>query len=346
MHLSSIKCIINQAHKIFFPFCLRSIRVIFSDNTRKAGVTLSKIAFIVNPHAGNGVTGSNWPFIEALARDRLGHFETYMTQKPGDASMFAKAAVAKEAGLVVCMGGDGTLNEVINGIMMHEESIRSDVTLGFVPNGTGCDFVRTVPIPQNMEHALNLIAAGPVRSIDLGKLFFRNHEGCECLRYFHNITSFGLGGEVAQRVNRTSKALGPFISFLWATLISIFLYGKKRIRIRIDNDFEQEFNIWNVAVANGRYHGGGMRVAPDASVYDGLLNVTVIGDLTIPEIFLNLPKLYNGRIYDIDKVVIFTGEKIEAFSDQQVLLDVDGEQPGMMPIAINMVPGALKIITT
>jgi YegS/Rv2252/BmrU family lipid kinase len=268
-----------------------------------------------------------------------------MTQKPGDASMFAKAAVAKEAGLVVCMGGDGTLNEVINGIMMHEESIRSDVTLGFVPNGTGCDFVRTVPIPQNMEHALNLIAAGPVRSIDLGKLFFRNHEGCECLRYFHNITSFGLGGEVAQRVNRTSKALGPFISFLWATLISIFLYGKKRIRIRIDNDFEQEFNIWNVAVANGRYHGGGMRVAPDASVYDGLFNVTVIGDLTIPEIFLNLPKLYNGRIYDIDKVVIFTGEKIEAFSDQQVLLDVDGEQPGMMPITINMVPGALKIIT-
>jgi len=307
---------------------------------------LSKIAFIVNPHAGNGVAGSNWPFIEALARDRLGHFDTYMTQKPGDALMFAKAAVAKEAGLVVCMGGDGTLNEVINGIMMHEESIRSDVTLGFVPNGTGCDFVRTVPIPPNVEHALNLIADGPVRSIDLGKLFFRNHHDCECLRYFHNITSFGLGGEVARRVNRTSKALGPFISFLWATLISIFLYGEKRIRIRIDNDFEQEFNIWNVAVANGRYHGGGMRVAPDASVYDGLLNITVIGDLTLPEIFLNLPKLYNGRIYDIDKVDKFTGKKIEASSGQQVLLDVDGEQPGMMPIVIHTVPGALRIITS
>ena len=307
---------------------------------------MSKIAFIVNPHAGNHVTGSNWPFIEALARDRLGHFDTYITQKPGDALMFAKAAVAKEAGLVVCMGGDGTLNEVINGIMMHEESIRSDVTLGFVPNGTGCDFVRTVPIPTNVEHALNLIADGPVRSIDLGKLFFRNHQGCEYLLYFHNITSFGLGGEVARRVNRTSKALGPFISFLRATLISIFLSGKKRIRIRIDNDFEREFNIWNVAVANGRCHGGGMRVAPDASVYDGLLNITVIGDLTFPEIFLNLPKLYNGRIYDIDKVHIFTGKKIEASSDQQVLLDVDGEQPGMIPVVIHIIPGALKIITT
>jgi diacylglycerol kinase (ATP) len=318
---------------------------ICSDDTRKAGATLSKIAFIVNPNAGNGVTGSKWPFIEVLARDRLGHFETYMTQKPEDARMLAKAAVAQGAGLVVCMGGDGTLNEVINGIMMHEESKRSDVTLGFVPAGTGCDLVRTVPVPRHMEHALNLIASGPVLSMDLGKLLFRDHQGCECIRYFHNITSFGLGGEVAQRVNRSSKVLGPFISFLWATLASIFLYGKKRIQIRIDNHIDQEFNVWNVAVANGRYHGGGMQVAPNASVYDGLLNVTVIGDLTIPEIFLNLPKLYNGRIYDMDKVVIFTGKKIAAFSNQQVLLDVDGEQPGTLPIVIYMVPGALKIIS-
>jgi len=309
-------------------------------------MAFSKIAFVVNPHAGNGSTGSNWSYIEAVARDRLGHFETYMTQKPGDAVMFAEDAVAKDAGLLVCVGGDGTLNEVINGIMMHEESIWSTVTLGFVPNGTGCDFVRTLPIPQNIEHAIDAITGGYARAIDLGRLSFRDHRGHECDRYFHNITSFGLGGDVAQRVNRTTKAFGPFISFMWATLISIFLYGKKQIRIRIDNGFEQEFKVWNVAVANGRYHGGGMCVAPDASVYDGLLNVTVIGDLTLPEVFLNLPNLYNGRIYDIDKVVTLTGEKIEALSDQSVFLDVDGEQPGMMPIVIHVVPGALKIITT
>jgi len=309
-------------------------------------MTLSKIAFVVNPHAGNGSTGLKWSYIEAVARDRLGHFETYMTQKPGDAVMFAENAVAKDAGLLVCVGGDGTLNEVINGIMMHEESIRSSVTLGFVPNGTGCDFVKTLPIPQNIEHAIDAITGGFARTIDLGKLSFHDHRGHECGRYFHNITSFGLGGDVAQRVNRTTKAFGPFFSFMWATLISIFLYGKKQIRIRIDNGCEQKFTVWNVAIANGRYHGGGMWVAPDASVYDGLLNVTVIGDLTLPEVFLNLPNLYNGRIYDIDKVVTLTGKKIEAVSNQQVLLDVDGEQPGMMPIVIHVVPGALKIITT
>ena len=306
---------------------------------------MSKIAFIVNPHAGNGSAGSNWPAIETLAKDRLGPFETYMTERPGDAIMFAKDAVATEARLVVCVGGDGTLNEIVNGIMMHEESVRSDVTLGFVPDGTGCDFVRTVSIPANLEHAIDLIAAGPVRNIDLGKLSFRDHHGSDGFRYFHNVTSFGLGGEVARRVNNTTKAFGPFISFIWATLISIFLYGKKRIRIRVDKDFEQEFFVWNVAVANGQYHGGGMWVAPDASVDDGLFNVTVIGDLTIPEVFLSLPKLYNGRINDISKVVTLAGEKIEALSDQRVLLDVDGEQPGTLPIVINMLPGALKIIT-
>jgi YegS/Rv2252/BmrU family lipid kinase len=306
---------------------------------------LSKIVFIVNPQAGNGSTGLNWPYIESLAKDRLGPFEVNMTKRPGDAAMFAKNAAAEKARLLVCVGGDGTLNEVVNGIMTHDESIRSDVTLGFIPNGTGCDFVRTVSIPQDIEQAVDLIVSGSVRSIDLGVLVFQDHQGHDRCRFFHNIASFGLGGEVAQRVNRTTKALGPFVSFMWATLISIFLYGKKRIQISVDNDYKKEIVIWNVAASNGQYHGGGMWVAPDASVCDGLLNVTIIGDLTIPEVFLNLSKLYNGRIYDINKVITLTVKKVAAISEDRVLLEVDGEQPGMLPIVVKTVPGALKIIT-
>jgi len=305
---------------------------------------LSKIVFIVNPHAGNGSTGSIWPFVEALAKDRLGHFEAYMTKRPGDAVIFAKNAAAEKAKLLVCVGGDGTLNEVVNGIMMNEESVRSELMLGFIPNGTGCDFIRTVSIPQNIEQAMDLIASGHTRSIDLGVLVFQDHKGRDRCRYFHNIASFGLGGEVAQRVNRTTKALGPFISFMWATLISVFLYGTKSMRILIDGSFEKEVSAWNVVVANGQYHGGGMRVAPDASVCDGLLHVTIIGDLTIPEVFLNLSKLYNGRICDIDKVIARTCKKVASISDDRVLIEVDGEQPGMLPMVVKIVPGALNII--
>ena len=305
---------------------------------------MSKTVFIVNPHAGNRSTESTWPFIEALAIDRLGPFEIYMTKRPGDAIIFAKNAVAEKTRLLVCVGGDGTLNEVVNGIMMNEESVRSELMLGFIPNGTGCDFTRTVSIPQHIEKAIDLIASGPTRSIDLGVLFLKNHKGRDRRRYFHNIASFGLGGEVAQRVNRTTKALGPFVSFMWATLISVFLYGTKSIRILIDGNFEKEVSVWNAVLANGQYHGGGMWVAPDASVFDGLLNVTIIGDLTIPEVFFNLSKLYNGRIYDINKVITRTCKKVAAISDERVLLEVDGEQPGMLPMLAKIVPGALQII--
>jgi len=306
---------------------------------------LSSIAFIVNPRAGNGSTGLKWPAIEARARNRLGSFKSYVTTAAGEAKHFTKKAITSGARLVVCVGGDGTLNEVVNGFMEIGESDRSGLSLGFVPGGTGCDFIKTVSIPKDMEKAIDLIAAGTERCIDLGRLFFKDHDGRDCRRYFLNITSFGLGGEVDQRVNKTTKAFGPFISFIWATLISILLYGKKKIMFKVDHSFEQELIIWNVVVANGQYHGGGMWVAPDASVDDGLFDITVIGDLSLPEVFLNLPKLYNGKIKDIDKVITLAGEKIEALSDQRVLLDVDGEQPGMLPVVIDIVPGALNIIT-
>ena len=303
-----------------------------------------KTAFIVNPHAGHGSTGLKWPMIKALAQDRIGDFTSYITTCAGDARQFTRDAITNGATLIVCVGGDGTLNEVVNGAMAHDGSVRSDVVIGFVPNGTGCDFIRTVSIPSDITEAVELIAERPTGRIDLGRIIFRNHDGGENYHYFHNVTSFGLGGEVAERVNRTTKTFGPFLSFIWATLISLFQYGKKRIRLIVDERFEQEYNVWNIVIANGQYHGGGMWVAPDASIDDGLFHVTVIGDLTLSEVLINLPKLYTGKITEIDKVVSLTGKKVEAVSNQLVLLEVDGEQPGILPITVDMVPRALSII--
>lgn len=113
----------------------------------------------------------------------------------------------------------------------------------------------------------------------------------------------------------------------------------------MDDDLEMEATVMNVAVANGQYHGGGMCVAPDAVLDDGLFHVTVIGDMTLPQVFLNLPKLYNGRIKTIGQVFTRTALRVFAESEQMVLLDVDGEQPGRLPVTIEMVPGAVKMIT-
>lgn len=304
----------------------------------------SEIAIIINPNAGNGSTGKKWPWIKDLAEDRLGPFQHYMTEGPGDADRLTRQAIAAGGRCIVCIGGDGTLNEVVNGIMAVKENA-PDVVLGFVPDGTGCDFVRMIAIPKNIEKAIDIIARHRTRQIDVGRLRFRGNNGQECHRYFHNVASFGLGGAVDERVNRTTKAFGPFLSFIWATLISIFCVGKKRVWLTIDDGDEAQFNVWNVAVANGQFFGGGMWVAPDALVDDGQFDITIVGDLSLPEVFYHLPKLYSGKIKTIDKVICATGKHLLARSVDSVLLDVDGEQPGLLPAAFDIVPFALTIIS-
>lgn len=303
-----------------------------------------KIVFIVNPNAAMGSTGREWPRIEKMARDRLGTFQAHLTTGPGDATMLTRNALHKGAKLVVCVGGDGTLNEIVNGFMGKNGPIRPEAMVGFIPRGTGCDFIKTVPIPVELNRALDVIITSHTRSIDLGRLEYMDHHGHPSSRYFHNITSFGLGGEVDERVNRTTKIFGGFISFIWSTLISILIYNKKRIHLTVDNCFDQSVMIWNVVVANGQYHGGGMWVAPHAAVDNGLFHVTIIGDFSLAEIFWNLPKLYNGKLLQLKKVKAVVGKRVKASSDQQVLLDVDGEQPGQLPAVIDIVPKAVRFI--
>jgi len=316
-----------------------------SPSTSPSGIFAEKRVFIVNPYAARGTVGKNWPQIRELAKRRLGRFKSFVTTAPGDATQFARLAVSDGAQSVVCVGGDGTLNEVINGLMNEEGSASPDVFLGFIPNGTGCDLRRTLRIPTNPDDALKVIEGGRTRIIDLGRLSYTDHEGETRTRYFHNLTSFGLGGEVDDRVNKSGKKLGGFLSFILATLASLVLYEKKRVRLKVDEHFDEEVVVLNVAVANGQYHGGGMWVAPGADPSDGMFHVTIIGELSLPEVFYYLPKLYNGKILQVKRVRSLTGRKVEALSVNRVLLDVDGEQPGCLPVKIKIMPSALKIFS-
>jgi len=303
-----------------------------------------RVAFIVNPNAARGTVGKEWPSIQDLAKQRLGAFQSFLTAGPGHATTLTRSALEQGADVVVCVGGDGTLNEVVNGFMGEDGPLRAGAELGFIPRGTGCDFIKTVPLPTAPDRALDIIKDAHARHIDLGRIRYRDHQGKPSLRYFHNVTSFGLGGEVDDRVNRTTKAFGGFVSFIWATLFSILIYDKKQIHLKVDEVFNQTVACWNVAVANGQYHGGGMWVAPDARVDDGIFHVTVIGDFTLPEVFWNLPKLYNGKLLQLEKVRTLTGKRIEASSEQRVLLDVDGEQPGQLPVILDIVPKAIQLL--
>jgi YegS/Rv2252/BmrU family lipid kinase len=303
-----------------------------------------KIVFVVNPHSGNGKTGREWPRISTLAEEMLGPFATCLTEGPGDATALTKGSLLGGADLVVCVGGDGTLNEVINGFFADGGLIRKGAVLGFIPNGTGCDFARTFPAPSEIKPALQAIKNGSTRTIDLGRIRFRNHKGGTTIRYFHNIASFGMGGEVVERVNRASKACGPFVTFIWGTLLTLFNYKKKSVTISVDNGREVTRDIFHIAVANGRYQGGGMLVAPDAVMDDGLLQVTVIEAMSLPIVLWRLPKLYNGKIKTIPQVVTATGKKVTLSCAGRVLFDIDGEQPGILPAEVEIVPAAIEMI--
>ena len=305
---------------------------------------VSPQAFIVNPHAGNGSTGKQWPVIKARATRRLGKFSSWLTTGVDSARRHTVAAVQQGARRVICVGGDGTLNEVVNGLMAFPPGLRRQMQLGFIPNGTGCDFIRTVPIPEPLDQALKVITAGCIRPVDVGKLVFRTHPGTMGCRYFLNVTSLGLGGEVVERVNRSSKALGPLISFLGATLVSLWCYRQKTVGIETDGRALGEMRILHMAMANGQYQGGGMRIAPGAAVNDGFFNITVVRDLSLAQILRHLPKLYNGNIHSIGRVASWTARRVSIHSRQRVLLDVDGEQPGRLPLEAELLPRAVNLL--
>lgn len=305
-----------------------------------------KITFIVNPHAGNGYVKKKWAKIKAKAEAQFGSFNEHLTKGPGDATILTKKAIASVSDLIVSVGGDGTLNEVINGFVNHDLSINKDVILGVIPCGTGCDFIKSLPLPKSLDRIFDLIASRQTRRIDLGKMEFIDHSGQKATRFFHNVASFGLGGEVDERVNNTTKFFGGFITFIWATLVSVLHYKKKRISLQLDEQPGLEFNTWNIALANGQYHGGGMWIAPRAVIDDGWFDITVLGDFTLLEVFMNLSKLYKGTHLKLKKVKTYRAKKISASSDQNVLLDVDGEQPGTLPVTIEMVHQAIHIIAS
>lgn len=303
-----------------------------------------KVFLIVNPHAGGGAVGRHWPGIQKLAQERLGPFRFDLTQGPGHASRLAGVAMQEGAEILVCVGGDGTLNETVTGMMNEKGPQQRNALLGLIPLGTGCDFIRTVRIPRDPEEAVQIIAASRSETVDLGRISYLDHEGRQASRYFLNVASFGLGGEVDDRVARTTKIFGGFLSFVWATVLSVLLYSKKTVRLWIDGSPEETIVAWNVVVANGCYHGGGMWIAPAASVSDGLFHLTIIGDFSLPEVFRHLPKLYNGKLFQLEKVRSMTCKRIEARSESRVLLDVDGEQPGTLPATMEIVPSAIRII--
>ncbi len=303
-----------------------------------------RTALIVNPAARNGRLGKHWPEIERLLREAIGPHDVFMTERRGHATELTRAALRGEYRRVISAGGDGTHNEVLNGFFDGVALVQPEATLGILPYGTGSDFARTLRTGKGPE-AMQALRAGRTVLADIGRVQFKDGNGNDGIRHFLNIADFGVGGEVVQRVNETTKFFGGFASFLWAVLTTLATHKNAEMIIEAEgNRFTGR--ISNVIVAKGQYYGGGMHVAPFARLDNGVFDVYVIGDVGRAESFVNLPKVYLGGLHRrVDKVRYLQTRRLTAMSPSRVLVNTDGEQPGRLPLEISLVPQALRVIT-
>jgi YegS/Rv2252/BmrU family lipid kinase len=299
-------------------------------------VSENAVAFLVNPAAGNGATGRRWPELARRASALGLEGETFFSERPGHLIELARAAVDSGARLVVAVGGDGTLNEVVNGVAGR------DVDLATIPLGTGMDFGRTYGIPKKFDDAVRVALSGDVRTIDAGRVTYRTWAGETAERYFANVSSVGMSGAVAQRANGMSKALGGKVTFFYV-LTRVFLeWQNTEVTVRLD-DTERHGRMHDVIVANGVWHGGGMKLAPDAAPDDGQFDVVLIGDVSKADFLTTAPKIYKGRHVHHPKVEVLRSKRVEVDAPVQLPIELEGEQVGTTPATFEIAPGALRV---
>lgn len=308
---------------------------------------------IVNPRARGGYVGQKWPRILPELERALGPLSPRFTSARGDGTHLCREALGGGADLILAIGGDGTASEVVSGFFAEtppgdapSKPLRPAASFGFLPCGTGGDLRKTFQTPDDLRQAAQAVARARPRPIDVGQLDYVGHDGVPQRRHFINIASCGIGGVVDDLVNRSSKVLGGAATFFAASVRASMIYRNQRVRIRLDDGPATEQRVYAVAVANGRFFGGGMKAAPDAEVDDGLFDVLTMGDLTFLEALRLGGFIYRGAHLQLPKIGVQRAKRVAidpVDERDNVLLDVDGEAPGRLPATFTILPGALQV---
>lgn len=283
-------------------------------------------------------------------RAHFGPFAVSFTKAPGDGAVIAERAAGSGRRLIVACGGDGTVNEVANGIL----AAGTDAELGIIPSGTGGDLRRTLNIPGSSRDAAVALRDGITRRIDVGKVDFLDHHGRPASRCFLNVSSFGLAASIIKRVKSQKlfdwlpiEGIRGQANFAASTLQEVLDLDPVTIKVRIDGGDETLLQTINFCVANARYFGGGMMIAPDAKLADGMFDVVNIGDISTAKIILRAYTLYRGTHTALSEVKATLAREIEVRSTDgtEILIETDGELPGKLPAKYSIIPQALKIRT-
>ncbi|MBN2099028.1 MAG: diacylglycerol kinase family lipid kinase [Dehalococcoidia bacterium] len=301
-------------------------------------------AYIVNSVAVDRCNG-RWYRLQNHIRDS-GHptADVRMTKALGEATRLAREAAQSGYQMVVAVGGDGTVNEVLNGLFENGVPLDGSTVLGVVPLGSGCDLARTLGITAETAPVLKPPGQWGTRRIDVGKVEFSDLQGKRRTRLFINIADLGAGGLVVERANMAPAILGRRPNYVWGILTAALVYRARRVKISIDGDPPVEVLTRNTIVANGCYFGRGFMAAPDAKMDDGLFDIVNIGDFGTLEAVWNVPMLRNGTHIRHPKVSHYRGRRVEVASDENVLLEMDGDLVGTLPVTCEVIPAAINVI--
>jgi diacylglycerol kinase family enzyme len=319
--------------------------------------------FVVNPRSAGGETGRIWDVsLRRQIVERFPEARWAFTAAPGHGSRLAEQAWKEGADLVVAVGGDGTVNEVVNGLMgVLVGDLESGLpgsqgatwpapgenpprpVLGVMPRGTGCDFVKSLGIPKDFSKALEVLATGRTVPCDLAELQLTSRKGQPIHRYCVNICGCGANGEVVDRVNRSGKQLGGFLSFFLASLATTMRYHTPEVEIRVDDGAPRPVKLNVLFVCNAQYCGGGMRVGKGAVIHDGLFQVVEVAATGRATSILHGSKLYSGKMDQVPGSTRYTARKLQVSSSEEVLIDCDGEQPGILPATFTLIDKALQV---
>jgi YegS/Rv2252/BmrU family lipid kinase len=303
---------------------------------------------IVNPASAGGATGRAWPKLASDVARHFGAFAVAFTERNGEASEIAEREAAGGRRLIIACGGDGTISEVANGILRSG----ADAELGVLPSGTGGDFRRTLKVPLRHADAARHLREGSTRVLDAGRVTFTDERGEEQSRFFVNVASFGMGGDVIKRVKAreglpagAARLLGGRLSFAAAALQATLAFEKPEVRVRLDGGRESRLTVTNFCVANARYFGGGMKIAPTAKMNDGLFDVVAVGDMSTLSILANSYRVYLGTHLGMQDVRHARARRVgaEPASGEVVKLEVDGELVGRLPAVFEILPGRLRV---
>jgi len=302
------------------------------------------VMFVVNPVSGNGRTYKKWLAVERELRLKGYAFSVRFTEAPLHASRITAEALQSTYTHIIAVGGDGTINEVLNGFYYEPNLLNKEAALSVIPMGTGSDFSRILPISSQLGYIEKLLNEGEEQRCDVVQATYKDWDGMEASRYYINIADIGIGSETVYRVNQRSKAWGGFLSFFSAALISVFKFENPILSVEVDG---QEFYSGAsslVAISNGKYFGGGFMIAPQAQINDGKMDIMVFEGLTKTECLALIPSLYKGTHVDYPRLRIASGQEVRVRSVQKIYLELDGESPGTGDVVFKILPSDLKLI--